>query len=90
MLYCIFHIFDIKKRSRDSRLTVVTEVDEDVFTVSTVQETTRFLISGVKDPVTDEVISLEDALSKQIVDQEKGLYRLVYNIWSCLTFYHLF
>jgi len=56
------------------RLTVTTEVDDDVFTVCTIQETTKFLISGVKDPLTNEVISLDQALAKKIVDQEKGVY----------------
>lgn len=56
------------------RVTVMTEVDDEIFTVCTVQETTRYLISGVRDPVTDAVISLEEALSREIIDQEKGLY----------------
>lgn len=56
------------------RVTVMTEVDDEIFTVCTVQETTKFIISGVRDPTTDKVISLEDAISGGVIDQERGLY----------------
>lgn len=58
---------------------MTTEVDDDVFTVSTVEETTKFLISGVKDPETEKIISFDEAIQKKIIDQEKGLYRYIHS-----------
>ena len=55
-------------------LTVTTEIDDDVFTVCTIQHTTKFVISGVRDPLTGDVISLDEALSRGIVNQQKGVY----------------
>ena len=54
---------------------MTTEVDDEIFTVCTVQETTRFVISGIRDPVSNSVISLEEAVSRGIIDQERGLYQ---------------
>ena len=53
---------------------MTTEIDDDVFTVCTIQQTTKFVISGVRDPLTGDIISLDEALSRGIVDQQIGVY----------------
>lgn len=52
----------------------MSEVDDEIFTVCTVQETTKFVISGVADPNSEKIISLDEALSRGVIDQQRGLY----------------